>query len=386
MKNKVQAWVSENVKGDPIIWIIAVAFLLLSILVVYSATGALAYKSRGGNTEYYLFRQTIMVVLSLVAMWGAHRMDYRFYAKISKIALLFAAVLLIYTWIFGTSLNSATRWLYIPWINLQFQPSDFATFALIVSLASMLAKRQQDIKNFKESFIPILIWCGVIVGLIALSNFSSAILLFATCMLLMFIGRVPVKYLMLLVLVGAMAGGIALAVGQRLETVVSRIDDFMDPTEMSFQGRQSHIAIANGGIIGVGLGQSQQRNFLPESYSDFIYAIIIEEYGLIGGGLVAFMYLALLYRGMVTTSKSDHPFGGLLAAGLSFALVLQAFVNMAVAVGLGPVTGLPLPFLSMGGTSLLFTGISIGIVLSVSRGNPDNFKGSKKKKKSMQLA
>lgn len=386
MKNKVQAWVSENVKGDPIIWIIAVAFLLLSILVVYSATGALAYKSRGGNTEYFLFRQTIMVVLSLVAMWGAHRIDYRFYAKISKIALLVAAILLVYTWVSGISLNSATRWIHIPWINQQFQPSDFATFALIVSLASMLAKRQQDIKNFKESFIPILIWCGVIVGLIALSNFSSAILLFATCMLLMFIGRVPVKYLMLLVLVGAMAGGIALAVGQRLETVVSRIDDFMDPTEMSFQGRQSHIAIATGGIVGKGLGQSQQRNFLPESYSDFIYAIIIEEYGLIGGGLVAFMYLALLYRGMVTTSKSDHPFGGLLAAGLSFALVLQAFVNMAVAVGLGPVTGLPLPFLSMGGTSLLFTGISIGIILSVSRGNPDNFKRNKKKKKAMQLA
>ncbi len=380
MKNKVQAWVSENVKGDPIIWIIAVAFLLLSILVVYSATGALAYKSRGGNTEYFLFRQTIMVVLSLVAMWGAHRIDYRFYAKISKIALLVAAILLVYTWVSGISLNSATRWIQIPWINQQFQPSDFATFALIVSLASMLAKRQQDIKNFKESFIPILIWCGVIVGLIALSNFSSAILLFATCMLLMFIGRVPVKYLMLLVLVGAMAGGIALAVGQRLETVVSRIDDFMDPTEMSFQGRQSHIAIATGGIIGKGLGQSQQRNFLPESYSDFIYAIIIEEYGLIGGALVAFMYLALLYRGMVTTSKSDHPFGGLLAAGLSFALVLQAFVNMAVAVGLGPVTGLPLPFLSMGGTSLLFTGISIGIILSVSRGNPDNFAGNKKMK------
>ena len=383
MKNKVQAWVSENVKGDPIIWIIAVAFLLLSILVVYSATGALAYKSRGGNTEYFLFRQTIMVILSLIAMWGAHRIDYRFYAKISKIALLVAAVLLVYTWVSGINLNSATRWIQIPWINQQFQPSDFATFALIVSLASMLAKRQQDIKNFKESFIPILIWCGVIVGLIALSNFSSAILLFATCMLLMFIGRVPLKYLMLLVLVGAMAGGIALAVGQRLETVLSRIDDFMDPTEMSFQGRQSHIAIATGGIVGKGLGQSQQRNFLPESYSDFIYAIIIEEYGLIGGALVAFMYLALLYRGMVTTSKSDHPFGGLLAAGLSFALVLQAFVNMAVAVGLGPVTGLPLPFLSMGGTSLLFTGISMGIILSVSRGNPDNFNRNKKKKKSL---
>ncbi len=383
MKNKVQAWVSENVKGDPIIWIIAIAFLLLSILVVYSATGALAYKSRGGNTEYFLFRQTIMVILSLIAMWGAHRIDYRFYAKISKIALLVAAVLLVYTWVSGINLNSATRWIQIPWINQQFQPSDFATFALIVSLASMLAKRQQDIKNFKESFIPILIWCGVIVGLIALSNFSSAILLFATCMLLMFIGRVPLKYLMLLVLVGAMAGGIALAVGQRLETVLSRIDDFMDPTEMSFQGRQSHIAIATGGIVGKGLGQSQQRNFLPESYSDFIYAIIIEEYGLIGGALVAFMYLALLYRGMVTTSKSDHPFGGLLAAGLSFALVLQAFVNMAVAVGLGPVTGLPLPFLSMGGTSLLFTGISMGIILSVSRGNPDNFNRNKKKKKSL---
>jgi cell division protein FtsW len=206
-------------------------------------------------------------------------------------------------------------------------------------------------------------------------------------MLLLFIGRVPVKYLFMLTLVGALAGILAFEFGSRGGTVVSRVDSWWnDEAAIPFQKQQSNIAIATGGITGKGPGQSDQRNFLPQSFSDFIYAIIVEEYGLLGGVMVIFLYLALLYRGMVTTARSDRPFGGLLSAGLSFALVLQAMVNMAVVVGLGPITGLPLPFLSMGGTSLLFSAVSLGIILSVSKGESveDIFK--KGKNKSPQLA
>ncbi|MCG8317933.1 MAG: FtsW/RodA/SpoVE family cell cycle protein [Cytophagales bacterium] len=381
MVDTIKSWIENNMKGDPIIWFIAISLSILSILVVYSATGTLAYKSYGGNTEYFLFKQSLLVMLSLAAMWVAHRIDYKYYAKISRLALIVAALLLFYTWSSGVNLNEATRWIEIPLINQQFQPSDFATFALIINLASMLAKRQQNIADFKESLIPILLWCGVIITLIALSNFSSAALLFLTCMLLLFIGRVPVKYLFMLIVVGILGGIIAFKIGERGETVASRFENWLSPTEISFQARQSYIAIATGGITGKGPGQSDQRNFLPHPYSDFIYAIVLEEYGLIGGILVVFLYLALLYRGMVTTAKSERPFGGLLSAGLSFALVLQAMVNMGVAVGLGPITGLPLPFLSMGGTSLLFTGVSLGIILSVSRGeNAETLFKSKKKK------
>jgi cell division protein FtsW len=214
------------------------------------------------------------------------------------------------------------------------------------------------------------IWAGLICGLIALSNLSTALILFSTCMLLMFIGRVPLKYLVLLVLVGSLFGTVALKLGQRLDTAISRIESFFDEEkEVPFQAEQSYIAIWNGGILGKGPGKSDQKYFLPHSYSDFIYSIILEEYGLIGGVATLFLYLALLYRGTKTVMNSDRAFGGLLSAGLSFSLVIQAMVNMGVAVGLGPITGQPLPLLSMGGTSLLFTGLSLGIILSVSRGD-----------------
>jgi cell division protein FtsW len=212
-----------------------------------------------------------------------------------------------------------------------------------------------------------LLWCGVICGLIAMTDFSSGLLLFVTCLLIMFIGRVPIKYLLMLLIVGALAGSLAVQFGQRGETVISRVEGFFSEDEIPFQAKQSYIAIATGGITGKGPGRSDQRNFLPHPYSDFIYAIIIEEYGLIGGILVLGLFLTLLYRGMRTVAKSDRAYGGLLSAGLSFALVLQALVNMGVAVGLGPITGLPLPLLSMGGNSLLFNGIALGIILSVSK-------------------
>ena len=367
----IKKWVDKNLQGDPVIWIIVFALSIISILVVYSATGTLAFRRMEGNTEYYLFKHTLLIILSFFAMWVAHKIDYRYYSKVSKIALWVSVPLRIYAWKSGVNINEASRWITIPIINQVFQPSDLAKLALITALAGMLSRRQQNIEDFKESLFPILLWCGVICGLIGMTNLSTAVLLFATCMLLMFIGRVPLKYLAMLLVVGALAGSIVLSVGQRGETGVSRIKEFLNKKEVPFQAEQSYIAISTGGITGKGPGQSDRRNFLPQPYSDFIFAIIVEEYGLIGALLVITLYLGLLYRGMVTVANSQRAYGGLLSAGLSFALVIQAMVNMGVAVGLGPITGLPLPLVSMGGTSLLFTGISLGIILSVSRGEID---------------
>jgi cell division protein FtsW len=361
-------------KGDPVIWFIVFALALLSILTVYSAAGALAFKKHQGNTEYFLFKQLIFVGISVFVMWLAHLIDYRYYSKISRFALIISVPLLLFSFFFGSRINEASRWLTIPLINQTFQPSDLAKFALIANLAAMLAKHQQNIDDIKNALIPMLLWCGAICGLIALSNMSTACMMFATCLLLMYIGRVPFKYLAMLVLIGILALGLALTFGQRLGTFTNRIKSFVDPQEVPFQLEQSYIAIATGGAIGKGPGNSTQRNFLPHPYSDFIFSIVIEEYGIIGAIGVLGLYLLLLYRGMMTVANSQRAFGGLLSAGLCFLIVIQAMINMGVAVGLGPITGLPLPLLSMGGTSLLFTGISIGIILSVSKGEGEEEK------------
>ncbi|HSI89814.1 MAG TPA: FtsW/RodA/SpoVE family cell cycle protein [Adhaeribacter sp.] len=376
----VKVWLRDNLKGDPILWGIVISFSLISILVVYSATGTLAYKKMSGNTEYFLFKHSSLIFVGLAFMWFAHKINYKYYSRISLLALIVSVPLLVFTWKFGSNLNEASRWIMIPVINQTFQPSDLAKLALISYLASMLSKRQMNIGSIRETLIPLVLWCGVICGLIAMSNFSTGILLFATCMLLMFIGRVPFKYIMWLVVVGAIAGSLAMAFGQRSGTAMSRVEKFMDSGNPPFQLEQSYIAIATGGVFGKGPGNSDQRNFLPHPYSDFIYAIIIEEYGMVGGAIILFLYLAFLYRGMIVVARSSGAFGGLLSAGLSFSLVIQAMVNMGVAVGLGPITGLPLPLLSMGGTSLIFTGISMGIILSVSRNELETPKENSKPK------
>ena len=363
----MKEWVDKYLNGDKVIWSIVILLSIFSLLVVYSATGTLAYKMANGNTEYYLLKHAFLVLLSLGAMWVTHKIDYRYYAKLCRLALWISVPLLLYTWKFGVNINEASRWITIPLLNQAFQPSDLAKLALIVTLASMLARRQQNIADIKESLIPILLWCGTICGLIALTNVSTALLLFITCMIVMFIGRVPLQYLAMLLVIGALAGSVAMMVGQRWGTVTSRLESFVNGTEVPYQAEQSFIAIANGGIAGKGPGNSDQITFLPHSYSDFIYAVVTEEYGLLGASFVIILYLSLLYRGMRAVVNSERAYGGLLSAGLSFALVLQAMVNMGVAVGLLPITGLTLPLVSMGGTSQLFTGIAIGIILSISR-------------------
>jgi cell division protein FtsW len=381
--NKVKEWADKHLQGDKVIWAAVFGLSLISILVVYSSIRTLAFR-KGSSTEWFLLKHTVTVFIGLAAMWFAHKVDYRFYSRISKIALWISIPLLIYTFTNGVSLNDASRWIALPFVG-SFQPSDFASLALIINMASMLSKRQQNIDDIKESLIPILMWCGTICGLIALSNLSTAILLLATCFLIMFIGRVPVKYLAMLVLVGVLAGAAAIQFGSRGETAKNRIVNFIEGKELPFQAKHARIAVATGGVAGKGPGNSDQRNILPHPYSDFVYAIVIEEYGMIGGVVVLVLYLILLHRGMKAAYNSERAFAGLLSAGLSFDLVCQAMVNMGVVVGLGPITGQPLPFISMGGTSMIFTGLSVGIILSVSRGERDEVfdknKGEVKEKK-----
>ncbi|HWA34428.1 MAG TPA: FtsW/RodA/SpoVE family cell cycle protein, partial [Cyclobacteriaceae bacterium] len=288
---KLKEWSDKNLQGDPVIWAVVFALSLISILVVYSSIGTLAYK-RTASPESYLLKHTLTVFIGLAAMWVAHKIDYRYYSRISRLALWVSVPLLIYTFTNGTTINDAARWINLP-IFGSFQPSDFASLALIINLASMLSKKQQNIDDIKDSLIPMLIWCGVICGLIALTNLSTAVLLFATCMLVMFIGRVPVKYLAMLVLVGLLAGAVALKFGVRGETAKNRILSFINGTELPFQAKHARIAVATGGVMGKGPGNSDQRNILPHPYSDFVYAIVIEEYGMVGGVIVLLLYLIL---------------------------------------------------------------------------------------------
>jgi cell division protein FtsW len=369
----IRGLAKRHLQGDPVIWMIVLALSAIGVLIVYSTTASLAFRMQGGNTEYYLFRHMSLLMLSLGVMYLVHKANYRLFARLSTLALWLSVPLLFFTWMYGDTINQASRWLTIPIVDQTFQPSDLAKLALIAHLAGMLSRRQQAIKNFRATLVPVMIWCFVICGMIAISDISTGAMLFATCALLMFIGRMPKRYVATFILAGAMVGALAYlgGFGERSLTAKSRlgnyIDSFLGEGEPAFQAVQSYIAIATGGVQGKGWGNSDQRNILPHSYSDFVYAIIIEEYGLVGGVVVIFLYLTLLYRGMRAVSRSDRAFGGLLSAGLSFAIVIQAMINMGVAVGIGPITGLPLPLVSMGGTSLLFTGVALGIILSTSK-------------------
>jgi cell division protein FtsW len=277
----------------------------------------------------------------------------------------------VYTLVFGSHLNEASRWIPIPGTGLSFQTSDLAKLALITYLARTLSLKQENIKDVKQSFLPIMGAVCLVFILIALANLSTALMLFGVSILLLIIGRISIKQIAVVCLAGAVLLAGVLFLGPRHKTYVSRINAFMHPEvanpDKSFQSDHAKIAIATGGLFGKGVGRSDEINYLPEAYSDEIYAIIVEEYGLIGGIILIGIYLFLLYRCIKIVTKAPKAFGALLAAGLSFSLTIQAFANMAVAVGLGPVTGIPLPFVSMGGTSILFTSVAFGIILSVSK-------------------
>ena len=250
----LKRWMKENLHGDPVIWAVVVGLSLLSILAVYSASGSLAFRY-SESTEHYLLKHAALVILGMVGMFYAHKLDYRYYSKLSRMGLLVAIPLLLFAYFFGPNINDSKRWIVIPLINQQFQPSDLAKLALIANVAAMLAKRQAKITsaNRKETLLPVMIWCGLVCGLIALSNVSTAVILLATCMLLMFFGRVPMKFLAALLVVGVMAGSVALVVGSRGKTALARIERFMDRTNLDYQTEQSFIAIANGGLFGRGI-------------------------------------------------------------------------------------------------------------------------------------
>jgi cell division protein FtsW len=362
-------WLHENIKGDIMIWIVAALLALCSMLVVYSATGPLAYqKGEEGYPALFLFKHAFVTILGLAFMWFLHRVNYTYFAKISRIALFISIPLLLMLKIpgLGVTEGGATRWLNLGLIK--FQPSDFARLALVTNLAAMLANRQK-IKYDNQIFGQMIIWVGIICGLLALSSFSTAVLLGVSCFLMLFAGRVPMGYLLAMVFLISTVGYVGLSLGQRKSTADGRLQRFWSGNE--YQAQQGFIAIAHGKTFGTGVGLSHQRNYLTQGYSDFAYAIIIEEWGLIGGVFVLLLYLVLLVRGIRNIRQTNKPFGGLLSVGLTLSIVLQALMNMCVAVGIIPVTGQPLPILSMGGTSVVFTCISLGIILSVSRGEVD---------------
>lgn len=369
-------WILSQTKGDRVIWIIVLLLSLVSLLAVYSSTGTLAYKYQSGNTEFYLLKHFGIMVSGLVIMYLTHLVPYKYYSRLSQILLFIAIPLLFLTLFLGTNLNEARRWITLPIINLSFQTSDLAKLALIMFLARMLSKKQDTIKDFVKSFLPIIGSVVAVCGLIAPANLSTAAVLFGTSILLMIIGRISFGQISLVLFCGLILLILLVLFGPRRETYKSRIGTFFNKENATaaqlFQSDQAKIAVATGGLIGKGPGNSTQRNYLPHPYSDFIYAIIIEEYGLIGGFGILGLYMIFLFRCIRIVTKSPGAFGALLAAGLSFALVIQALTNMAVNVNLFPVTGLALPLVSMGGTSIWFTSISLGIILSVSKNVEEN--------------
>ena len=392
----------QKTQGDKVIWAMVLLLALVSMLVVYSSTGLLAYRLNKGNTELYLFKQIVFIGIGVAIIYFSHRVNYTLYSRAARLLFLLSIPLLIYTLFFGVTLNEGSRWIRLPLINLTFQTSDLAKLSLFMYLSRMLSKKQDVIKDFRKGFLPVIIPVGIICVLIVPANLSTALLIGATSLLLMFIGRINIKHILLtigivlvplLILVSVSMAYYdkeegkskelpAILESGRVSTWIKRVQNFVYDSKQidkdeNYQVNQAKIAIAKGGLFGLGPGNSEQRNFLPHPYSDFIYAIIIEEYGLIGGAFVIFIYLVFLFRCIRIFRKCPYAFGVFLALGLSFTLVIQALINMAVTVNLFPVTGVTLPLVSMGGSSFLFTCFAIGIILSVAR-NVEQMEGKEK--------
>lgn len=403
VQSRLSQLVSKT-RGDKVIWALTVLLVLISLLAVYSATGSLAYKNYKGNTEVYLFKQVAFIFIGMLVIYFAHRVNYTYYSGIAKILFILTIPLLIYTLFFGVTMNEGSRWIKLPIINMTMQTSDLAKLALFMYLARLLSKKQDLIKDWKKGFLPVVIPVGITCVLIAPANLSTALLLGASCLVLLFIGRARTKHILIILglatipLVFLIAAAIirhhpgtanenaeikkhSAGLFGRVDTWIGRVENFIyggkeaDNDEM-YQVNQAKIAIANGGVFGVGPGNSTTRDYLPQAYNDFIFAIIIEEYGFVGGAFILFVYLVFLYRCIRLFKKCPFAFGAFLALGLSFTLVIQAMANMAVTVNLFPVTGVTLPLVSMGGTSFIFTCLSIGIILSVAR-NVEQLEGKK---------
>ncbi|MBT9189865.1 FtsW/RodA/SpoVE family cell cycle protein [Zobellia russellii] len=378
----------QNIKGDKAIWAIAALLGLFSFLPVYSASSNLVYVVGNGTTFGYLVKHALLLSLGFGIIYGVHRIPSHFFKGLSLIAMPIVLVLLVFTLAQGTTIGgaNASRWISVPLVGISFQTSNLAAVVLMIYVARYLSKiRLKDVK-FKESILPLWIPVFLTVALILPANFSTAAIIFSMVLLLCFLGGYPLKYL--IGIIGASVLSLAFFIltakaipglfPNRVDTWISRVENFVDAedTEADYQIERAKIAIATGGIVGKGAGKSIQKNFLPQSSSDFIYAIIVEEYGLVGGFALMFFYMFLLFRIVVVANGSGTIFGKLVALGVGLPIVFQALINMAVAVELFPVTGQTLPLISSGGTSSWMTCLAIGIILSVSNKNSNAEKPS----------
>ncbi|WP_299113419.1 FtsW/RodA/SpoVE family cell cycle protein [uncultured Winogradskyella sp.] len=367
----------QNIKGDRLIWAIATLLAIFSFLPVYSAASNLAYTGGSGNTFAYLLKHFMHLFLGFAIMYGVHKIPYRYFRGLSMVMIPVVIVLLVVTVLQGTTIDgaNASRWIKIPIVNMSFQTSTLASVVLMVYVARYLSKIKDKKVSFKETILPLWIPVFIVLALILPANFSTTAIIFLMVVLLTFIGGYPIRYLILIIGSGIMALVFFVLVAKsfpdvmpnRVDTWMSRVENFAngEDTVEDYQIENAKIAIAVG-IKPLGPGKSIQKNVLPQSSSDFIFAIIIEEYGLFGGLFLLVMYSWLLFRIVIVSQKSDTIFGKLLVLGVGLPIVFQALINMAVAVELFPVTGQTLPLISSGGTSIWMTCMAIGIILSVS--------------------
>lgn len=368
----------QNIKGDKAIWAIAALLALFSFLPVYSASSNLVYVVGNGTTAGHLIKHALLLVLGFGIIYGVHKIPTHFFKGLSLIALPIILVLLVFVLAQGSTSGetNASRWIHIPFVGFGFQPSNLAAVVLLIYVARYLSKIREISVSFTESIIPLWLPVFLVVVLILPANFSTAGIIFSMVLMLCFLGGYPTKYLLGIIATGLVCLTLFIVTAKafpdlfpnRVDTWMSRIDSFSNPedTEANYQIEHAKIAIATGGIVGKGAGKSVQKNFLPQSSSDFIYAIIVEEYGLIGGFSLMFFYLFLLFRIIVVANGSSSIFSKLLVLGVGLPIVFQALINMAVAVELFPVTGQNLPLISSGGTSSWMTCLAIGIILSAS--------------------
>lgn len=370
----------HNLKGDKVIWSFVALLALFSFMPVYSASSNLAYLKHGtGNTFVYLLKHFVHLLMGFIIMYQVQKLPYHYFRSLSRVLLPLAWVLLIYTLLKGTMIDgaNASRWIPIPFLGITFQPSAFASMSLLIYVARYLSKTELEDMTFQKSLLEL--WAPVFFTLMLIlpANFSTTALIFSMVLMLTFIGKYPLKNIGVIIGIGILSFAFFIlivkafpdAFPNRVDTWMSRIDNFASdkPGEDEYQIEKAKTAIATGGVYGLGPGKSVQKNFLPQSSSDFIYAIIIEEFGLFGGFAVMFLYIMLFIRFIIASYKAPTLFGKLLVAGLGFPIIFQAFINMGVAVELLPTTGQTLPLISSGGTSIWMTCAALGIILNVTK-------------------
>ena len=370
--------VKNIINGDRVLWVALALLSIFSFLPVFSASSNLAYVVGQGTPWSHLFKHFIVIVFGFVLMIVTHRVPYRYFKGISILALPLTIFLLIYTASQGNLIDgaNANRWIKIPFVGFSFQTSNLASIVILIYVAHLISKGGPKIFKFKSSIIPLWLPVFTVILLILPANLSSAALLFLTILILIFLGGYPIKYLVSMFVVGLVLSAIFVLTAKsypeifpnRVDTWINRIENFgiSGENDGNYQIERAKTAIVTGGLVGLGAGKSVMKNFLPQSSSDFIYAIIVEEFGLIGGTALILLYLIVLFRIIVIANKANTVFGKLLVLGLGLPIIIQAFVNMGVALQVLPVTGQTLPLISSGGTSAWMTCIAFGIILSVS--------------------